>query len=118
VDPSPPKFAEPIAPEDRKQPLSSFVDMTAFTNIDLPSRLAPPTSVLSNGTASFHVQGKVGILALGSFSTGAGFNAWPKILNDGLKALKEQGTTHLIVDLVSSVHDMCMESTEHTTTVQ
>ncbi|CAG8720732.1 15618_t:CDS:2, partial [Acaulospora colombiana] len=45
VDPSPPKFAEPIAPQDRKQLLSSFVDTTSFTNIDLPTRIAPSAPV-------------------------------------------------------------------------
>ncbi|PVF94674.1 hypothetical protein CPB86DRAFT_800281 [Serendipita vermifera] len=99
VDPSPPKFAEPIAPEDRKHLLSSFVDTTAFTNIDLPPRISPSIPVASNGTASFHIQGKVGILALGSFTTGAGYAAWFTILDAGLKALKANGTTHLIVDV-------------------
>jgi hypothetical protein len=110
VDPSPPKFAEPIAPQDRKHPISAFVDVTAVTNIALPPRLTPSTPVSGNGTASFHVQGKVGVLALGSFSTGAGYDAWFTILNNGLKALKDQGATHLIVDVVCTDWPIRMSS--------
>ena len=100
VDPSPPKFAEPIAPQDRRHPISSFIDVTALTDISLPPTLNPPEPISGSGTARFYMQGKVGILALGSFSTGAGYDAWFTILTDGLNALKAQGATHLIVDVV------------------
>ncbi|KAG8802766.1 hypothetical protein FRC18_007451, partial [Serendipita sp. 400] len=75
VDPSPPKFAEPIAPEDRKHPISAFIDVTALTDISLPPTLNPSPPVSGGGTAQFYMQGKVGIFALGSFSTGAGYDA-------------------------------------------
>lgn len=100
VDPSPPKFAAPIAPEDRKHPISAFIDVTALSDITLPPHLSPSDSPVSgSGTAQFYLQGKVGILALGSFSTGAGYAAWFTILRDGLDKLKDQGATHLIVDV-------------------
>ncbi|KIM23356.1 hypothetical protein M408DRAFT_332377 [Serendipita vermifera MAFF 305830] len=102
VDPSPPKFAEPIAPQDRKHPISSFIDVTALTDITLPPGLSPPEPISGNGTARFYLQGKVGVLALGSFSTGAGYEAWFNILNDGLNTLKTQGATHLIVDVTNN----------------
>jgi hypothetical protein len=103
VDSSPPKFAEPIAPEDRKHSISSFIDVTALTDISLPPALNPPDPVSGNGTARFYMQGKVGVLALGSFSTGAGYNDWFTILSTGLNELKNQGATHLIVDVVSGL---------------
>jgi hypothetical protein len=103
VDPSPPKFAEPIAPEDRKHPISGFIDLTAFADVSLPPTLNPPPPVSGSGTAMFYMQGKVGVLALGSFSTGAGYNDWFTILSNGLNELKNQGATHLIVDVVSSL---------------
>jgi hypothetical protein len=102
VDPSPPKFAEPIAPEDRKYPISSLVDTTALLNVALPPSLNPPAPISGSGTAQFYLQGKVGILALGSFSTGASYAEWFNILSTGLNDLKAQGATHLIVDVVSS----------------
>jgi hypothetical protein len=103
VDPSPPKFAEPIAPKDRKHPISAFIDVTALTDISLPETLNPGPQVSGNGTARFYRQGKVGVLALGSFSTGAGYSEWFQILSDGLNALKDGGATHLIVDVVSII---------------
>jgi hypothetical protein len=103
VDPSPPKFAEPIAPEDRKYPISSLVDTTALLDVSLPPGLNPPAQISGSGTARFYLQGKVGILALGSFSTGAGYLDWFNILSTGLNDLKAQGATHLIVDVVSGL---------------
>jgi hypothetical protein len=100
VDPSPRKFAAPISPEDRGRSLSSAIDATAFANVLLPPRLNPPTPVSGNGTAYFYMQGKVGVLALGSFSTGSTYNNWFTILNNGFTALKDAGATHLIVDVV------------------
>jgi hypothetical protein len=101
VDPSPPKFAEPIAPEDRKYPISNLVDTTALLDISLPPGLNPPAQVSGGGTARFYLQGKVGILALGSFSIGAGYLEWFDILSAGLNDLKAQWATHLIVDALS-----------------
>lgn len=102
VDPSPPKFAEPIAPEDRRHPISSLVDVTALADVALPPELNPPTPVSGSGTAQFYLQGKVGIFMLGSFSTGAGYAQWFQIIKDGLTSLKAQGATHLIVDVTNN----------------
>lgn len=104
TDPSPRKFAPPIPPQDRNYPISSLIDLTAFMDVVLPPNIQPPTPASGNGTAHFYVQGKVGILALGSFSTGASFDQWFRILAKGFDALKEAGTTHLIVDVVSTVN--------------
>ena len=120
VDPSPPKFAEPIAPQDRKYPISSLIDVTAVTDISLPEALNPPSAVSGNGTAMFYMQGKVGVLAIGSFSTGAGYDDWFTILTSGLNELKAQGATHLIVDVVSSLisgSKRCLISALRPTTV-
>jgi hypothetical protein len=100
VDPSPPRFAEPIPVQDRHQAISSIIDVTAFVDIGLPAPLSP-TPIVSNGTAQFYLQGEVGILALGSFSTGADYGSWFKILTNGLNKLKSAGATRLIVDAVS-----------------
>lgn len=101
VDPSPRKFAESIAPQDRNQPISSIVDLTAFSGVSLPSILGPPNPTAGSGSAQFYIQGKVGILALGSFSAGAAFANWFRILPEGFNALKNAGITHLIIDVVS-----------------
>lgn len=105
VDPSPPRFADPIPVQDRNRSISAFIDLTAFANVVLPPFLSP-TPLVSNGTAQFYLQGEVGILALGSFSTGADYGSWFQILKDGLNKLKTAGATRLIVDVVSRIGDL------------
>jgi len=97
-----PRFAPPIPPEDRKQPIASLIDVTEVTDITLPPRLQPPAPIAGLGTARFNLDGKVGILSMGSFATGATFDEWLKLLNDGIVSLKVQGATHLIVDVTNN----------------
>lgn len=114
VDPSPRKFSEPILPEDRRRPISSFIDLTAFVDIALPPTWDPPTAASGNGTAWFYIQGKVGVFTLGSFSTGANFTKWFDILTEGFGEMKNAGVTHLIVDVVSNMISLLSNSRGYT----
>jgi len=96
------RFAPPISPADRKRTMSSFIEVTAVQDITLPPRLQPPEPITGLGTASFNLDGNVGILSMGSFSAGAEFEQWLQILKDGLTSLKAQGATHLIVDVTNN----------------
>ena len=101
VNPAP-RFAPPIPPHDRKQPISSFIDVTAVQAITLPPRLQPPAPINGTGTVRFNLDGHLGILSMGSFSTGSTFNGWLQILKTGLVSLKAQGATHLLVDVTNN----------------
>lgn len=97
-----PRFAPPIPPADRKQPTASLIDVTEVEELSLPPRLQPPAPIAGLGTVRFNLDGQVGILSLGSFSTGVDFDVWFQILKDGITALKAQGATHLIVDVTNN----------------
>jgi len=99
VDPSPPKFAEPIAPQDRKHAISAIVDITLISDLDLPQILYPSGWISGDGPVQFYLQGKVGVMALGSFSTGLEYSNWFTTLKGGLDKLVHAGATHLIVDV-------------------
>lgn len=101
VDPTPRRFSPPIPIEDRKHAISSFIDASAAVDITLPPRLTPGTPISGNGTAMFYMlEENVGVLALGSFSTGLGYSAWFETLKSGIVELKNKGATRLIVDVV------------------
>lgn len=101
VNPAP-RFAPPIPPEDRKRPIAALIDVADVEPLSLPPHLQPPAPIAALGTARFNLDGKVGILSLGSFATGADFDDWFQILKSGIMELKEQGATHLIVDVTNN----------------
>lgn len=100
-DPIGTKYGDPIAPKDRRHPISMGLGDGSPLDVSLPKRFEPATPIAGAGTAWFYIEGKVGVLALGSFSSGSDYDDWFTLLTDGLLALGRYGATHLIIDVVS-----------------
>jgi hypothetical protein len=94
------RFAPSISPSDRRRAINVAVNDAPISDIALPPVLAP-TPVAGSGAMQFFelADGKTGVLALGSFSTGP-FDTMETQLLSGLQKLKTDGMTRLIVDLV------------------
>ncbi|KJA21567.1 hypothetical protein HYPSUDRAFT_55453 [Hypholoma sublateritium FD-334 SS-4] len=92
----------PVAME-RKHPVNVMMDTSPPSDIVLPPTLTPALPILSgsqNVTQFFMLKdGKTGVMALGSFSD-TNFNNFLLGMLSGLQALKSQGATQLIVDVV------------------
>lgn len=87
----------------REHSMNVILDTAPLSDVTLPPALLPKLSPLggSRNSAQFYLgmDGKTGVLALGSFSDSS-FSGLLTSLLTGLKSLRDAGATQLVIDVV------------------
>ncbi|KAG9080928.1 hypothetical protein FRC06_005995, partial [Ceratobasidium sp. 370] len=93
---------KPVVEGGRKLVVSSLVLDGPLSNVELPPRLSPGTSLNTVGPMRWYMldDGKTAVLHLSSFS--GKFRPLQQGVLDGLKQVKSKGATRLLIDLTNN----------------